>query len=56
MSLGVLTAPQAQGVRVTEKPTCPKCEAKQSYYRLKTKDYQCRACGNSWKPEEKKKR
>lgn len=52
-----LTAPRAHGGNVTiSKPICPKCNTKQSYYRLKSKDYQCRACGNSWKPEIQKRK
>ena len=53
----VSTARKAHGGNVTvDKPICPKCNTRQSYYRLKTKDYQCRACGNSWKSQELKKK
>lgn len=33
------------------KERCPKCNSTQTRYRLKTEDYQCYICGNSWKEQ-----
>jgi ribosomal protein L37AE/L43A len=31
-----------------ELPKCPKCQSGQVYYRIKTDDYQCRRCGETF--------
>lgn len=40
----VLTAHNAHGGTVTEKPKCPECGTAQLYYRKKTKDFACKSC------------
>jgi ribosomal protein L37AE/L43A len=56
MSLGVETAPKAQGVIVITKPKCPACGANQAYYRKRTKDWSCKSCGHEFKEEPKGKK
>ena len=36
------------------KPTCPKCGAKQTLYRVKGDELLCRVCGHTWKRKETK--
>jgi len=31
-----------------EKPSCPKCESKNVYYRSGLKSFICRICGSIW--------
>jgi len=38
---------------MTGKKRCPKCSSTQTRYRLKTNDYQCYVCGESWEEEDK---
>ena len=30
------------------KPQCPECKCETVYYRLRSKDFVCRRCGNEW--------
>lgn len=36
----------------SKKPVCPKCEGRQTYYRIESNSHMCRTCGHTW---EKKK-
>lgn len=38
----------AQTHKETKTERCPKCKSVMTYYRLKTKDFVCRSCGNIW--------
>jgi ribosomal protein L37AE/L43A len=36
-------------IRQPNQPVCPKCGSKQILYRVRTNDYLCRRCGNTFK-------
>ena len=38
-----------QGHGETKTARCPECGSVMTYFRLKTKYYVCRSCGNEWK-------